>query len=564
LHVHDLVIRGGTVVDGSGSSPYRADVAIDNGRIVGIGRMAERGRSEIEAEGRVVTPGFIDGHTHLDAQVFWDPLGSSSCWHGVTTAVMGNCGFTLAPSKEGERALVIRNLERAEDMSPEALAAGIPWSWESFPEYLDAVEQLPKAINYAANLGHSALRTAVMGERAFEEAASEADLGQMKTQLRGALDAGAIGFTTSLSANHATSDDRRVASLVATWSELAALVGVVGEAGGIFELALEHAWRADDPAIRAEASERMYHLAMSTGAPITFGVVPQRSDGADWREKLALIDKVVAAGGSMFAQSHSRGVTNVLSFRTRLPFDSLPAWQKIRTRPVPEQLALLADPAVRSSLVEAARTGEYGQGKGGEPRRVPFEKIRILDRCLPPHRTVAEVAAERRAEPVEVMIDLAVASGFEQLFFQPFSLDDESAIETVLQHPRAVMTFSDSGAHVSQIADASLQTYFLAYWVRTRQVLTLEQAVKKITSDAATGWGFADRGLVREGFVADLNVFDPATIGPDLPVVADDFPAGTQRLLQTAHGIDATVIDGQLVFSNGQHTGALPGRLLRR
>jgi N-acyl-D-aspartate/D-glutamate deacylase len=559
----DVVVRGGEVVDGSGEPSFRADVGVRDGRIVEVGKLADTGRLEVDAHGLVVTPGFIDGHTHLDAQVFWDQLGSSSCWHGVTTAIMGNCGFSLAPAREDERALVVRNLERAEDMSPAALAAGLPWTWESFPEYLDAVDAVPKAINYAAYVGHSALRTAVMGERAFEETSSDDDLEAMRRVLRAALEAGAIGFTTSLSPNHATSDDRPVASLLATWAELSELVHVVGQCGGIFELAMEHEWRSDDPGVRAASSERLFALAMASKTPITFGIVPQRPDGTDWREKLALIDRTVAAGGRMFAQAHSRGVTNVLSFKTKLPFDVIPEWQRVRQLPKDEQIALLRKPEVRAELVRAAHLGVYGKGKGGEPKKVPFEAIRLFDHPLPPFPTVTDVAAERGCDPVEVMIDLAVASDFDQLFFQPFSLYDQEAIREAMTHPHAMMTFSDSGAHVSQIADSSLQSYFLAHWIRDQQAMTLEDAVNRLTFGIARRWGILDRGLVRPGYLADLNVLDPQAVEPELPIVVDDYPAGSLRLLQKAKGFHATMVGGELTFLDGEHTGRLPGRLLR-
>jgi N-acyl-D-aspartate/D-glutamate deacylase len=244
---YDLVVRNGTVIDGSGLARYRADVGVRHGRIVAVGRLKEKGRREIDAEGHVVAPGFIDAHTHMDAQIAWDPLGTSSCWHGVTSVVMGNCGFTLAPARAHQRHLVVRNLERAEDISADAMAAGITWSWETYPEYLDALDRLPKGINYAGYVGHSALRTWAMGERAFEEEATSDDIDVMTRELRDALRAGAIGFTTSRTFNHQTSDDRPVASRLANWDEVVTLVRVMGDLGaGIFELAGEDVGRNDE------------------------------------------------------------------------------------------------------------------------------------------------------------------------------------------------------------------------------------------------------------------------------------------------------------------------------
>jgi N-acyl-D-amino-acid deacylase len=329
---YDLVIRNGVVIDGSGLPRYRADVGIRSGRITSIGRIREGAREVIDAEGRVVAPGFVDGHTHMDAQVFWDPLGTCSCWHGVTSVVMGNCGFSLAPCAAADRHLVMRNLERAEDISAAAMSAGIDWTWTTFREFLDCVDALPKGINYAGYLGHSALRTYAMGERAFDEQASDADLDAMQRELRDAIRAGAIGFTTSRSPSHETPDRRPVASRVASWHEVQRLVGVMAELNaGIFELAGEEVGRrAADPERRREYFARLRDLAVDTGRPITFGVFSRREAPGLWREYLDLLDQTAAAGGRMFAQVHSRALTVVLSFKTTLPFDRLPVWQEVR------------------------------------------------------------------------------------------------------------------------------------------------------------------------------------------------------------------------------------------
>ena len=558
---YDLVIRNGTVVDGSGLAPVRADVGVKDGRIVTVAsRIRDKATQEIDAEGHVVTPGFIDGHTHMDAQVFWDPHGTSSCWHGITTVVMGHCGFTLAPALPDKRELVVRNLERAEDISPAALAAGITWSWETFPEYLDAVDAAPKALNYAANIGHSALRTWAMGERAFEEAASDDDLDKMETELRRSLQAGAVGFTTSRSDQHETSDDRPVASRLATWDEVRRLVNAMGDTGpGIFQITPEPAGGSPDPEVRQDYLGRMHDLALESGA--TFSVPVGPSQMADVH--LEWVDDLAADGGRIFGLSHSRGISVVFSFNTRTPFEKLPEWKEVRSKPIEEQKRLLRDPVVRERLVKAANEGDYGRAIGAEVRKPDYDLIEVWDRPIPPNPTVAEVARQRNVDPAELMIDLAVETDFKQLFFQPLRPYKYENILKVMKHPRMVMTFSDSGAHVSQLADCSIQTHLLAYWMRDRQEFTLEEAVRMLTLAPATAWGFADRGLVREGFVADLNVFDPDTVGPDMPQVVTDLPAGAKRIIQTAHGFKATVVGGEVVLKDGKHTGALPGRLLR-
>ena len=559
----DLVIRGGTVVDGSGLGGYRADVAITGDRIAAIGRIAERGKDEVDAEGHVVTPGFIDGHTHFDAQVFWDPLGANSCWHGVTTAVMGNCGFTLAPAQPDARALVVRNLERAEDLDPEVLEAGIPWGWETFPEYLDAVDRTPKALHHAAQIGHSALRTWAMGERAFEQAASEDDLRRMSLQLEAALRAGAIGFSTSRSEHHETSDDRPVASRIASWNELHQLAAVMSRLGtGILEGGTE-GMLSGDPAVADETWHHIRAIAVELSVPVTAGLIATATGG---RAMLERIDALAAEGGRMIGQSHCRGISVLLSFETRMPFDLLPQWRELRARPLDAQRAELADIAARDHYAELAMNGDYSgwRGIGAMPREPDYDGIRVFDRGLPPQPTVREVAEQRGVSPARAMIDLAVESEFAQLFIQPslYPQDPDVLLE-VLRHPRTVMTFSDSGAHLSQICDASIQTHLLGHWVRDREILGLEEAVRMLTLEPALAWGFADRGLLREGMAADLNVFDPKTVGPAVPTLVRDLPAGGQRLSQRAHGFAATVVAGQPTLRHGEPTGRLPGRLLR-
>lgn len=560
---YDIVIRGGTVVDGSGFGSFRADVAVADGRICAVGPIRERGVTEIDAEGHVVTPGFIDGHTHLDAQVFWDATGSSSCWHGVTSAVMGNCGFTLAPVRSDQRALVVRNLERAEDIDPAALAEGIDWSFETFPEYLDAVDRLPKGINFAANVGHSALRTWAMGERAFEERATDDDLALMRRQLEDSLRAGAIGFSTSRIAHHQTSDDRPVASRLASWDEVVALVGVMAELGtGIFEGA-DGAMMAPDPAVRARSLGRLRDLAATSRVPVTFGLVATR----DADHLLDFLDETAAAGGRAIAQTHCRGISVLLSLKTRLPFDLLDTWTVLRARTVDEQLRTLSDPESRRPYVDAAIGADYSgwTGLGAQARPPDFEGIVVYRRGLPPNPSVAEVARERRMHPAEAMIDLCVESGGDQLFMQPSLFpQDESVLLRAMRHPRTVMTFSDSGAHLSQIADSSIHTHLLGYWVRDRQEFTLEEAVRMITLAPALAWGFADRGLLRPGMAADLNIFDPDVVGPAVPELVDDLPAGGRRLVQRSVGFLATMVNGRVTIRDGVATGATSGRLLRR
>ena len=561
---YDLVIKNGMVIDGSGLPRYRADVGVRGGRVVTIGRIKDGAHEVIDAEGQVVAPGFVDGHTHMDAQIFWDPLGTSSCWHGITSVVMGNCGFTLAPCAEADKHMVVRNLQRAEDISAEAMEAGIKWGWTTFPEYLDCLEALPKGINYGGYIGHSALRTYVMGERAFEQTASEDDLRAMERELRDALRAGALGFTTSRSPAHETPDERPVASRAASWDEVRRLVGTMGDLNaGIFELAGEGVDRvAGDPGLR-EYHVRLRDLAVETGRPITFGVFSRRGVPDAWRQYLALLDETAAAGGRMFAQVHSRSLSALLSFKTQMPFDRLPLWKELRALPLDEQKRKLRDPALRPKLIEAAGGRSDRRAVGTEAKDADYDWLLVFDSVYGPHRTVAEVARERGQHPAETMIDLALEKDMDAFFLQPVANENQDWALELMRHPRAVTTFSDSGAHVSQLMDSSLQTHLLSHWVREKQAFTLEEAVRMLTLVPASLWGFADRGLIREGMAADFVVFDPDTIAALMPEVVDDLPAGARRLTQKTRGIAATVVNGEVLLRDGKHTGALPGQLLR-
>ncbi|HXR36617.1 MAG TPA: amidohydrolase family protein [Candidatus Binataceae bacterium] len=560
----DLIIRDAMVIDGSGAPRFGADVGIDGGKIVAVGKVQDAAREVIDAHGAVVSPGFIDGHTHMDAQVFWDALGTCSCWHGITSVVMGNCGFTLAPCRESEKHLAIRNLERAEDISPQAMEAGIRWSWEDFPQYLDAVDRLPKGINYAAYMGHSALRTYVMGERAFSQQAGADDLEAMKREVRKAIRAGAIGFTTSRSSAHQTPQGLPVASRLASWEEVRQLVGVMGELGaGVFELANED---MRDPERVPEYQERLKRLALDTGVPVTFGVFSAKGlPPNNWKTVLATIDATVAAGGRMFGQAHTRSLSVLFSFETVTPFDRLPLWSEIRKRPLAEQEAALRDPNLRHKLVEAVRNRTYDPdaGVGAEVRDANFKRIFVLDKPMPPYRCVADLANELNQDPVDVIIDLALARHMKQFFLQTIANENQDEVLGMIRHPLTVPTFSDSGAHVSQLMDSSLQTHLLSYWVREKQALTLEDAVRRLTSAPAGHWGLTGRGLLREGYAADVIIFDPDTIGPQMPELVYDLPAGARRLKQKADGLLATIVNGQVLLRNNEHTGAEPGQLLR-
>ena len=560
---YDLLVKNGTVVDGSGSSGYRADVGIIDGKIAAIGRINEGAKQTIEADGHIVSPGFVDGHTHMDAQIFWDPIGSCSCYHGVTSVIMGNCGFTLAPCKQEDADMVFRNLERAEDLSRDAMLEGIDWRWETFPEFLDVIDELPKGINYAGYIGHSALRTYVMGERAFSDAASEDDVRNMQQLVKQAVQAGAIGFSTSRTFNHLTADDRPVASRIAEWDEVRAIVNAVGETGkGLFEIAGESPGR--DPERIAEYHGRLRDLAVESGVPQTWGMFSVRAAPDLWRPYFDLLDETAAAGGRMFAQVHSRALSSLLSFESNTPFDSWEYWSEFRMLPLAEQAAKMRNPEIKAKLIEIG-SREYTGPRvvGAEARPPEWDYIYPMDDMVYDKPSMAELARAKGVHPVELMIDMALQRDLKMFFRQPIANEDQAQVLDMMKHPRSVITFSDSGAHVSQIMDSSLQTHLLSYWVREKQAMTLEEAIKQITYNTATMWGLHDRGLIREGMAADLVVFDADTIGARMPDVVHDLPAGAKRLKQTADGILNTVVNGEILLTNNEHSGAVPGQLLR-
>jgi N-acyl-D-aspartate/D-glutamate deacylase len=549
---YDLVIRDGLVIDGSGAPGARGDVAVHGDRIAAVGDVDGTGHEEIEADGLVVAPGFVDGHTHMDAQVFWDTAGSSPCYQGITTVVMGNCGYTLAPARPEDRQLLGSNIERAEDIPAAALAQGVPWNWTTFAEFLDALDGLDKGMNYAASIGHSALRIWAMGERAYDGPSSENDLATMERELRDALRAGAMGFTTQRAKSHTTSDGRPVASRPATWDEVARLVTFMAKhsTGGFQAGGYEAGF--DTPA----HLKRLQELALSSGARVIANIHDAGLTGP--------LDEVAARGGQMYAMTTCRDFNVLQSFETRVSFDTLGGeWQDVRSRPVAEQRHLLKDPVVRARLIDAAHHGEYKPVQPADPFKPDYDTMYVLYSSYLPNPTVAQEAVRLGIDPVEVMIDAALEHDFKMFFVQTFGKPrPEESVIRLLRHPNVAMTFSDAGAHVSQMADA-IQTYLLAYWVRERQALTLEEAVNMITQRPARLWNLHDRGTLAPGYAADITIFDPGTVAPLMPRVVRDLPGGGPRLEQRAQGYAATIVNGQVFTRDGHVTETRAGRLLR-
>jgi N-acyl-D-amino-acid deacylase len=516
----------------------------------------------------IVAPGFIDGHTHMDAQVAWDPLGSCSCWHGVTSVVMGNCGFALAPCKPADKEWFARCLTAVEDIPTESMLAGIDWNWETFPEYFANVERLPKAINYGMYIGHSALRMYVMGRRALDERAGEDDLRHMTHAVEEAVRAGAMGLSTSRATTHVTPEGSPVASRIADWEEIDRLVGAMAALdAGIFQIGPD----ISGGEAQRVFLERLRRVAVESGRPIMFGVLATRQgvDPNPWQYQTRCIDETAAAGGRMYGQATTRSINAVFSLKSYLPFDALPGWQAVRSLPIEEQKRRLADPETRRRLVEEEALmkprDSVLQGGGAattDPRRPDYTNLYPMLSVDWDDPSVADLARARNRHPVDIIIDLALENE-DRMFVQPLVNESPDDVLGLLKHPRTLATFSDSGAHVCQEMGSSLQTHLLSYWVRKRQQFILEEAVRMLTFDNASAWELPDRGLLRTGYVADLVVFDEQQIKPRLPTVEQDLPGGARRLVQKADGIRATVVNGSVAFEDGESTGNLAGKVLK-
>ena len=562
---YDVVVRGGTVVDGSGLPGYRADVGIKDGMVAAIGDLKGQAAKEtIDADGHVVSPGFIDAHTHFDAQVFWDPIGSNVCWSGVTSIVMGNCSYTLAPCREADKRLVFSNLERAEEISADAMEAGIPWSWESIPEHLDTLDKLPKGLNMGLHVGHSALRTYVMGQRAFTDLATPDDLGTMTRLVKEGMQAGTLGFSAARSTSHRTAEGNPVASRVADWSEIEALVGVLADLGhGIFQIS--RGFGSNDPEERHAEQKQIRDLAVNSGVPLTCGTTWYRRTKPDfWREQFAVVDDVTASGGKMMVQGSPNWSGSMRSFQTVTPYDKFPIWSDFRKLPPEEQKKGLRDPEMRKRLMDAANNNE----RSNDPS-LPNYLLHAVDwnwvfpyEPLPPQRSIADIAKERGQDPVETFIDLSLESDLEAFFQSPAHNESEEYNLALVRHPNCGVTFSDAGAHIASAINP-VQSYYLGYWVRQRQEVVLESAVRKMTFDLASFWGLQKRGLLREGYHADVTIFDPETVAPGRPEVVNDLPTGAKRLKYKSDGFLATIVNGQIYMRNNEHSGALNGQLMR-
>jgi N-acyl-D-aspartate/D-glutamate deacylase len=550
---HDVVIRGGTVVDGTGAPGRRADVAVDGDRIAEIGDEL-RGTRELDASGQVVAPGFIDIHTHYDAQVFWDPALTPSSWHGVTSVVAGNCGFSIAPCRPEHRELIGRTLQHVEDMSLPTLQAGIPWDFESFPEYLSSVERHGMTLNYTAYIGHTALRLFVMGDAGYErEEPTEAELEQMAALVREAVAAGAAGFASSSAPTHNGDGGRPVPSRLANANELEALLTPLKELGaGVGAFTPGERVKHDD----------VYELQRRIGRPFTWTAL-LTFQGSSFAKDMAAKNATERADGiDVWPQITCRPLTFQMTMADPFTFNMNPSFKGLMDRPVAERLAAYHDPGWRRNAQDELDHAAVF--------RANWDRLTVAESSSQPElegRSIAEVAAERGAEPLTTMIDIA-GDDLSARFGSVLANNDPDQIEQLLQQDGLLIGLTDAGAHVSQLCDACLPTDLLGNWGREKEVLSLERAVNKLTGEPAGVFGFDDRGELAPGKVADVTVFDPATVAPGKLRRVQDFPADGERLVaDDPHGMTHVLVNGTPIRTDGQPeadgVAARPGHLLR-
>ena len=568
--MYDLKISGGTIIDGSGAPRQMGDIGISSGRIAALGDAPDGARRTIDARGRIVAPGFVDIHTHYDAQVLWDPLLTVSPWHGVTTVVMGSCGFGVAPTRPAGRGLILRTLERVEAMSLAALEAGIgpDWPFETFPQYLDTIEARGAAINTAVMIGHTPMRLYVMGEAAVERHASAAEIAQMRGIVSEGLRAGAIAFATSVSQAHVGFDGKPVPSRMASVEELIELARGVRDAGsGIihYNILREPDFAAFET-LQRESGATLCWTALLAG---------QRGPGGH-RDTLARSAALVARGLPIYPQTACRPIVIEYDFHSPVVFDSWKLFEPVRkARHDAERMAIFADAGFRDRFREevAGRGGRddyFSAGKAeGESRRASWRLTEVSDCRKDPSlngRMVADLARERGGDPADVLLDLALAGGLDTKFRVPVVNFDEDEVEEILLDPNVVLGLGDGGAHLSQLCDACYSTHLLGRWVRERKALSLERAVHMLTARNAQVFGIRDRGLLAVGRPADVVVFDPDTVGAGPLERVHDLPGGADRLISKPRGIDAVVVNGMVLPPPGASWPAgqpLPGRLLR-
>lgn len=569
---HDLVIKNGLLVDGMGGSPRHADIAVDGDRIAGIYQPGGAGDATrtIDADGRLVTPGFVDLHTHLDAQIAWDPLGTSSCWHGVTSVVMGNCGVTFAPCRPEDRDYLAQMMESVEDIPADSIMSGLPWDWQTYGEYLDSLERMDKGINVGGLVGHCALRYWAMGERSIDadQSPTPEDLAEMRRLLDEGIAAGALGFSTSRTLRHKVPDGRNVPGTFATADELTILAEVMQSRGrGIFELAPR--FDGDGPSEPRARSEIgwMRALSIRTGRPITFNLTHTYENPEHHRLAIELVRSANAAGANIRPQTTARGIGVLFSLQSSTPFGRHPSWQELAELDFRGRVSAVADPVWRQRLISEADAGpgvdELKMFFATGAASIPGQSAGVPRYDCQPESSLPNIAAARGMTMAEAFLDLCVETDGQVLVYWPLLNQSMDAIGEMLSDDVVIMGLADAGAHVGQILDASQPTWFLGHWSRDTNTFPIERAVQRLTSETADFVGLPGRGRIAPGAFADLNVIDLDRLELRMPEFTHDLPGGAGRWTQRADGYDWTIVNGKVSLENGEHSGELPGGVLR-
>jgi len=560
----DVIIRGADICDGTGSARRRGDVAVQDGRIVAVGRVGGAARRTIDATGLVLAPGFIDLHTHYDCQVSWDRALTPSCWHGVTTVVMGNCGFSIAPCRPDDRELLMRMLLYVEGMPTEALRAGIHWEWETFPEYLDTLARWRPGLNVAVFVGHAAIRYYVMGAAATERAATADELARMQDIVRDAMRAGACGFSTSESPTHFFGDGTPVPSRVAPRDEIRALASVLGEfARGITEIAPLHLIGSTDS--KSEDQRFYIDVAQASGRPVTWA--PLLQNPFDPEGALRLIEEARAAqerGARVVPQVGCRPLEVRVSLgSSSIATENNPFWRTILHKSEAERRALFASAAFRDELRAMSPAGSWVAALAPSWEQIFMRYSPGAGHAAWTDAPLAQIAGARGGDAVDALLDLSLESDLRCQFGIPIMNTDERIVGELIRHPAGILALSDAGAHVDTLSDQGFTTHLLSHWVRERQALSLEEAVHLLTSAPAGLYGLSGRGKIRPGFAADLVLFDPATVGLERTELTTDLPGGAARLIQRATGVEYVLVNGGVLIDAGKQTTVRSGAVLR-
>ena len=554
---YDLLIKNGAVVDGNGGPRFKGDVAVQGGRVVALGDVSGSATKVIDAAGKIVCPGFVDPHTHYDAQITWDRLLSSSAEHGVTSVMMGNCGVGIAPCRPADRDLLADDLVTVEGIDKEVLTEGIAWEWESFPEYMDAAQRRGSGINLAFLAPITPFRTYVLGAEANERAATPGETNTIAAMLGEAVKAGAWGFTTTASRQHIGHSGKPLAARLASRDELAAYGGVLKKLErGVIELALTTRYAS----FTEDEEALVTFLLDASGRPVTWLSITNLAEkpGA----AAAILDRVeplIRRGG--VPQTMTRPMLFDMNLRRPFMFTEMNAAKPLFDATFEKQMAIYGDAGFREAFKAELKEGRKWTGVVRNTIVVSVENAE-----LKPHegRTVGEIADERNQDPNDVFFDLAVADNLQINFVVPRANTDPAALAEMLSDSRALIGLSDAGAHLDMLCESGYTTYLLGHWVREKRALSLERAIQRITSEPADFFGFRDRGRLKAGAAADIVIFDEDTIGSPLrPTPVKDLPAGGTRLYCKAQGISQVIVNGEVLYNNGKHTGALPGQVLR-